>query len=131
MHEKIPITRSDAGCPDLWDFCEKHFNKPILCNEKVVRCIGYGETDMDCYVIVSSMDQGIFWQTGVGGYMTLSRLEGQGHVVATDGAIWDDLIRLDNTLKFNGAPRVESFQAWFQDGERESYRLRSLAEIEA
>lgn len=76
---------------------------------------------MDCYVIVSSMDRGVFWQTGVGGYMSLSRLEGQGRVHATNGEIWDDLTRLDSALKRNGAPRVEGFEAWFQDGERESY----------
>jgi hypothetical protein len=120
-HPKRKITREEAGCPDIWDFCVENFNKPILSNETVVRCIGYGETDMDCYVIVSSMDKGVYWHTGVGGYTSLSRLQGQSQVNATNGEIWDDLTRLDSQLGFNRAPKVNEFQAWFQDGERESW----------
>ena len=89
--------------------CEQHFNEPILSGSEVVRLIGYAETAVDCYLICSSMDRGIYWNTAVGGYTFLDRLKGQGYVRSTGGEDWDDLTRLDSLLQLNGAPKVEKF----------------------
>lgn len=91
------------------EMCEQHFNEPIICNEEVVRLIGYGETAVDCYLICSHMRRGIFWQTAVGGYMFLDRLKGQEYVKSTEGEDWDDFVRLDNVLERGGAPKVAEF----------------------
>lgn len=91
------------------EMCKKHFNEPIIVSSEVVRLIGYGETAVDCYLICSSMDRGIFWCTAVGGYTFLDRLKGQGYVKSTTGDDWDDFYRLNNMLELNGAPKVSSF----------------------
>ena len=42
---------SEAHSKELLDMCRAHFNEPMLSFGQVVRCIGYGETGIDCYVI--------------------------------------------------------------------------------
>ena len=89
--------------------CRQHFNEPIICHSEVVRLIGYAETARDCYLICSSMREGIFWNTAVGGYTFLDRLKGQGYVKSTEGEDWDDFTRLDGLLELNNAPKVDDF----------------------
>lgn len=89
-----------------------HFNEPMLCCGIVVRCIGYGEDDMDCYVVMRQAKPyhiyphtPIFRHTCVGGYTFLDKLKGQGHVKAYNGEDWDDLTRLDDDLARADAPK--------------------------
>lgn len=89
--------------------CLLHFNEPMLASDRLVRCIGYGESAVDCYVIAQHLHGEIVWLTCVGGYTFLDRLKGQGSVKATNGEDWDDLTRLDNLLHLNGAMRRETF----------------------
>lgn len=99
---------------NLEEECRAHFNEPILCNGQLVRLIGYGEDDSDCYLIVhcpstNGTPAGIFWQTGVGGYIYLDRLKGQCEVIVSNSEIWDDFTRLENELKLMGVPKAEEF----------------------
>ena len=93
----------------IQEMCRQHFNEPIISNSEVVRLIGYAETAVDCYLICSSMSQGIFWNTAVGGYTFLDRLKGQWYVKSTEGEDWDDFFRLNQMLELNGAPKVDDF----------------------
>ena len=113
---------------EIKEMCQIHFNEPIICNDKVVRLIGYGETAVDCYLICSSMDQGIFWQTAVGGYMFLDKLKGQGYIRSISGDDWNDFTRLDSLLSLNGAPRVKDFlvDLRLEDDEIISLRYNSV-----
>ena len=91
------------------EMCEQHFNEPVISHLEVVRLIGYGETAVDCYLISSSVSQGVVWLSAVGGCIFLDRLKGQGYIRSTEGENWDDFIRLDSWLELNGAPRVKDF----------------------
>lgn len=121
----VEITREQAKRQDIWDWCYEHFNQPILSSWSVVRCLGYAETDMDCYVVVQCPHRGVYWNTGVGGYISLSRLKGQEYVRSTSGEDWDDHYRLSHQLELNGVPLAEKFTSCFQDGERESWERYS------
>ncbi len=92
------------------DLCLAHFNEPIICHTLVCRLIGYGEDEMDCYLICRRPDGTIFWNTFVGGYTFLDRLKGQGRVIAHNGEEWDDLSRLSSFLEFNGCPKEETLK---------------------
>lgn len=81
-----------------------HFNEPVLLGLEVGRLIGYGEDDHDCYWIIKRQDGTIYWHTCVGGYIWLNVLKGQG--VAGN---WDDFIRLDNQLEYNGCSKADNF----------------------
>lgn len=94
---------------DLLEMCRQHFNEPMLACEQVVRCIGYAETGVDCYIITRRFGGKIVWNTCVGGYIFLDRLKGQEYVRSSSGEDWDDLFRLDSTLALNGAPREPEF----------------------
>lgn len=95
---------------ELLDMCLAHFNEPMISFEEVVRCIGYGETGADCYIITRKRGGEIIWNTCVGGYVFLDRLKGQGHVKSTSGEDWDDLTRLCSSLAHNGAPCEPEFR---------------------
>jgi hypothetical protein len=96
---------------ELLDMVRSHFNEPMLNMGQLVRCIGYGEDESDCYIIVRQMDREhpVVWITCVGGYTFLDRLKGQNYVRSTGGEDWDDLTRLDSLLLHNGSPRESEF----------------------
>lgn len=94
---------------DMEEMCRLHFNEPMISFHEIARCIGYGETALDCYIITRHIGGKIVWNTCVGGYTFLDRLKGQEHVVSTEGENWDDFTRLDSSLALNGCPREESF----------------------
>ena len=103
---------SEVRHNDIYEMCLTHFNEPIIVSFDVVRLIGYGEDESDCYLICQHPeypDGKTVWHTAVGGYVFLDRLKGQGYVRSTTGEDWDDLYRLDNFLSLNGAPRAEEF----------------------
>lgn len=103
---------SEPGNKELYEMAKAHFNEPIISFGEVVRLIGYGEDERDCYLITQRMHGEIRWNTCVGGYTFLDRLAGQGRTVpsaADAGGVWDDLWRLDNGLHLNGAPRRDTF----------------------
>lgn len=91
----------------LKDEALAHFNEPMLVGFDVARCIGYGEDDSDCYIIVKRPNphNDVIWHTMVGGYTWLDRLKGQGYVKSRNGEDWDDLYRLDSDLELNGSPK--------------------------
>lgn len=88
---------------------EKHFNEPVLVMDRLARVIGYGEDEMDCYLIVQFLGGAVIWHTAVGGYYWLDRLKGQQYVKAHNGEDWDDLVRLDGDLTRGGAPKRDTF----------------------
>ncbi|MDO8683949.1 MAG: hypothetical protein Q7N50_10765 [Armatimonadota bacterium] len=92
---------------DLHKMCVDHFNEPMISFGKLARCIGYGETAVDCYIITQLCNGEILWNTCVGGYVFLDRLKGQGYVKSTGGEDWDDLTRLESELR--EAPKKEKF----------------------
>lgn len=94
----------------LLKMCQSHFNEPVLTDFGLGRCIGYGETAVDCYIIIQALHGEISWHTCVGGYYWLDRLKGQGYVVGNSGEEWDDFYRLNKLLELNGAPKKASFQ---------------------
>lgn len=100
---------------DIEQMCRDHFNEPIIVGSEVVRLIGYGEDTIDCYLICSSMNRGIFWHTAVGGYTFLTLLKEQGKIISTEGEKWNDYTRLDNLLELNYAPKVEKFIKIIED----------------
>lgn len=86
---------------ELYELALEHFNEPVLLGDRLVRLVGYGEDEMDCYFICISKtkDREKFWHTCVGGYVFLDRLRGQNEVVSVhSGDIWDDLYRLEQYL---------------------------------
>jgi hypothetical protein len=120
MNEIVP-KRSD-----LEQMCREHFNEPMLSMFDVVRCVGYGESADDCYVIVREPhypEGKLRWLTCVGGYTFLDRLRGQGYVKSSDGEDWDDLVRLDSTLALNGAPKEAGFILDLRPDEHETFDI--------
>jgi hypothetical protein len=101
--------RGTIGHPEFYNECFAHLNEPVLLGFDVCRVIGYGEDDMDCYLIAMRRNGQVVWHTAVGGYTFLSCLEGQNGVQAHSGEHWDDLTRLDSLLAMNGAPRQTAF----------------------
>jgi hypothetical protein len=89
---------------ELHQMCLDHFNEPMISFGELVRCIGYGETARDCYILVRKQGGQVIWNTCVGGYVFLDSLRGNN--VAGD---WDDLRRLDSELHGAGAPKEEKF----------------------
>ena len=94
---------------NLYQEAKQHFNEPILIGFDLCRCIGYGEDDEDCYLIVQHPHQGKIWCTFVGGYVYLDCLKQQGCITSTQGEQWSDYTRLDTLLELNGAPKQEEF----------------------
>lgn len=94
---------------DLQKMCEAHFNEPMISGSEIVRCIGYGETAVDCYIITRHIGGKVSWSTCVGGYVFLDRLKGQNRVTSNSGDNWDDLTRLDSLLSLNGCLREAEF----------------------
>lgn len=99
---------------ELEQMCRDHFNEPMISNLGIVRCVGYGEDERDCYIIVrvpgwrNELPHDV-WHTCVGGYTFLDRLKGQGYVKAHNGEDWDDLTRLDSELTYSYAPKAAEF----------------------
>lgn len=89
---------------ELRQLCLDHFNEPMLIGWTLVRCIGYGEDESDCYIIVRAMGGERLWHSMVGGYVWLRCLQGQ-----EQAGEWDDYKRLDNLLALNGAPCEPEF----------------------
>ena len=89
----------------------EHFNEVMLSHGELGRCIGYGEDNMDCYIIVMKERGQVIWNTCVGGYTWLTPLKGANAVRSkyTD-EVWDDYTRLDSQLELNGAPKQETFK---------------------
>jgi hypothetical protein len=98
---------------NLHDEAKLHFNEPILMGFDLGRCIGYGETDEDCYLIIKDPRRGVYWHTFVGGYTYLDCLKQQGITIplhpSYPGEIWTDFSRLDTLLELNGAPKEQEF----------------------
>ena len=95
---------------DLYEMCLAHFNEPMLASFDLVRCIGYGETAVDCYIISIGRSGKAIWLTCDGGYTFLDRLKGQDNGITTSGERYDDFTRLDNLLELNGSPRADVFR---------------------
>ena len=110
---------SEAHAPNLLAMATAHFNEPIICHSEIARLIGYGETGVDCYLIVQRMGGNVMWSTCVGGYIFLDRLAGQDAA-----AEWDDLKRLDNLLALNGAPQAAAMRIEYHHDDMETPRLR-------
>jgi hypothetical protein len=95
------------------DEIKSHFNEPILIGAEVCRLIGYGEDDMDCYLIVKSPTRGVYWHTLVGGYYFLDILKTQGvtHPLypVYEGEVWTDFTRLDSDLDRLGVGKELEF----------------------
>lgn len=92
-----------------------HFNEPMLCMGTLVRCVGYGEDEMDAYIIMQQSrpfsiypHESIIRHTCVGGYTFLDRLKGQGYVKGYTGEDWDDLFRLCEELTQCGSPKLDA-----------------------
>lgn len=111
---------SQVHSEKLHQLALRHFNEPMLAHQEVVRCIGYGETAIDCYIIAKRPRGRVVWLTCVGGYTFLGRLKGQGYVLSTSGEEWDDLYRLDRSLELNGCPKEESFRLDLKHDDDES-----------
>lgn len=102
---------------DLEKMCRDHFNEPMIVSFDLVRCVGYAEDEMDCYIIIRYRNWMLAddnevddrWHTCVGGYTFLDRLKGQGYVRGNNGEDWDDFTRLDKILTLNNAPRATDF----------------------
>lgn len=94
--------------PDLLAEARSHFNEPVIHLLSVARCIGYGEDADDCYFILRRPDPHAdeLWASCCGGTTFLNSLDKQNYVISIDYREWDDLIRLDNTLALNGAPKA-------------------------
>lgn len=103
-----------SAMPDLEQMCRDHFNEPMLSSFEVVRCIGYGEDEHDCYVIMLHRGGKRTWHTCVGGYIFLDALRGQDHII-TGVNEYDDLGRLDSMLSLNGAPKQDEFLLELRD----------------
>lgn len=101
---------SEVHNKELYEMCLAHFNEPMLASFDLVRCIGYGETAVDCYIIARGQTGKVSWLTCVGGYTFLDRLKGQQYVLSTSGEHWDDFTRLDSQLHLNGSPRMTEFR---------------------
>lgn len=100
------VERVSVHSPELYEICRKHFNEPMIAttNDQIVRCVGYAETGIDCYIIVRRKGGELYWNTCVGGYTFLDRLKGQNKA-----GKYDDLIRLDLMLEQCGAPKEPEF----------------------
>jgi hypothetical protein len=88
--------------------CLDHFNEPMISFGELVRCVGYGSTLVDSYIITKKKNGKIVWNTFVGGYIFLNPLRGINTVIAPDQSTWDDLDRLDNELSRAGCLREET-----------------------
>ncbi len=97
------------GNPELFHMALSHFNEPMLSGFDLMRVIGYGEDDRDCYLILKGRNGNIVWTTCVGGYVFLNCLKGQDKIISTEGEVWDDFYRIDQLLSYNGAPKEEDF----------------------
>ena len=76
-----------------------HFNEPfITAMGEIARCIGYAEDKMDCYIIYKLYDGTVRYHTMVGGYIFLQILEKQNVEISFNGAIWNDLTRIQHLL---------------------------------
>jgi hypothetical protein len=94
---------------DFLEEVKQHFNEPILIGFDLCRCVGYGEDDTDCYLIVRHPNRGLFWHTMVGGYVYLGLLKGQNLCTLKNGEECDDFTRLDSLLAWNGVPPEMQF----------------------
>ena len=109
---------------DLYEMCLAHFNEPMLASFDLVRCIGYGETAVDGYIIARGQLGETHWLTCVGGYTFLDRLKGQRYVLSTLGEHCDDLTRLDRLLALNGCPQETEFRIDLQHDDWEGGKPR-------
>ena len=110
---------------ELFNLAKAHFNEPMISGWEVVRCIGYGETGVDCYIICRRARGEVFWNTCVGGYTFLDRLKGQGYVRSTSGEDWDDLTRLDSSLRLNGCELEPEMWVDLRHDDMENYPLKT------
>lgn len=96
--------------PEFRDEILAHFNEPMLHGLEVVRCVGYGEDESDCYIIGrrGSPKNDLIWMTAVGGYTFLDRIKGQNASTSEEQGDWDDLRRLDDWLTRSGCPREDA-----------------------
>lgn len=94
---------------ELYQLALDHFNEPVLIEDQLGRLVGYGESAVDCYLIINFLRGKISWHTCVGGYYWLDRLKGQEYVRSNNGEDWDDLTRLNSLLELNGAPKAKEF----------------------
>lgn len=104
---------TDVMSNEILEMCRSHFNEPLIAGSGLARLVGYGEDDMDCYLICRFPEYPngkTIWHTAVGGYVFLDRLAGQGRTLSWNGDEWDDLLRLDNLLSLNGAPKADEFR---------------------
>lgn len=142
-HAKRKVIMNKIHSDELYQMCVRHFNEPMLSFDGLARCVGYGETAVDCYIIVRKKSERygepgkLIWHTCVGGYTFLTALNNQGQVLANNGEQWNDLTRLDNELTRTGAPKESEFilKLDHDDHERpidmEAYRTRMIEKYDA
>ncbi len=107
--EDSSVDHVSSGFAKIEAICRAHFNEPALDFPEVVRLIGYGETAVDRYYILRSPSRGVYWMSAVGSPIFLDQLRGQGQIVAHNGEVWDDFVRLDLWLTYNRVPKAEAF----------------------
>ncbi len=104
-----------------YDDAIAHFNEPVIDIFDVVRLIGWGQDDDDCYFIFAARNGRIYRSSAVGGFIPLDRLRNQqtpdGIRHALESPARDDFEQLDKWLALNGAPRSGTF--WLEDGSDE------------
>ena len=92
-----------------------HFNEPVVDMFSVVRLIGWGQDEDDCYYIYLRHGAGqVYRSSAVGGFIALTPLkqaqspDGLRH--ALEDPACDDFDQLDKWLALNGAPRADVFR---------------------
>ncbi len=93
----------------ILEMCQAHFNEPVLCGDTVGRLIGYGEDEIDCYLIIRYCRGKVRWHTAVGGYIFLDCLRDRSVIISTQGEKWDDYFRIERELALNGSPEEPEF----------------------
>ena len=89
---------------------KSHFNEPVLVGTRLGRCIGYGEDEDDCYLIVRLANSEVIRHTLVGGYIYLNCLKGINPIKsAYSEEIWDDYFRVNSYLENSKVPKEEKF----------------------
>lgn len=91
----------------------EHFNEPVIDMFKVVRLVGWGQDEYDCFYIYRAPFGKQYASSAVGAFIPLRQLKSQDtpdgirHAMADPAR--DDFDQLDKWLEINGAPKAEAF----------------------
>lgn len=87
----------------------EHFNEPVLDGVEVVRLVGWGQDDMDCFFVYIGQRRGLYRSTAVCGFTPLRCLRDQSAVTSRAGEYWDDYTRIESLLSLNGVLKAPAF----------------------